>query len=169
MIRALGIALALAFTSVSAEGIPLAYRKVAAEYVIPVSTLYAIALTESRMSIGKGVRRPWPWTLNVAGEGLRFGSRRAAHAALVRYLKSGERAIDIGVMQVHWRYHSGKLGNSWKALDPYRNLRVGAVILRACYGEFGDWTKASGCYHSRTPWRAERYALTVADNAKGLL
>jgi soluble lytic murein transglycosylase-like protein len=169
VIRAWGIALALACTSLSAEGIPLAYRKVAAEYAIPVSTLYAIALTESRMLIGKRVRRPWPWTLNVAGEGYRYGSRHAAHRALVRYLRSGERGIDIGLMQVHWRYHSGKLGDSWRALDPYRNLRVGAVILRDCYRELGDWSKASGCYHSRTAWRAARYATTVTENAKGLL
>lgn len=155
-------ALLLVSHACSAE-IPRAYRVVATEYGVPVKVLYAIALAESRTSLGKGVRQPWPWTLNVEGTGYRYGSRRAAYAALDALVRQGTTGVDVGLMQVHWRYHSAKLGNTWSGLQPYHNLRVGARILLDCYDRLGDWTRASGCYHSSTPWRSKAYAATVSN------
>lgn len=152
----------LSLSPVAAAAIPRAYQVVAAEYGVPAKVLYAIALAESRASLGPGVRQPWPWTLNVEGEGLRYGSRRAAFAALNRLVRDGRTRVDVGLMQVHWRYHAAKLGSTWLGLDPYRNLRVGAAILVECHRRLGDWTRASGCYHSSTPWRSTAYASNVA-------
>ena len=144
------------------SAIPRAYERVANEYRIPASLFYAVALQESQATLGRNVRRPWPWTLNVAGVGYRYGSQHAAYHALGRWLARGENRIDVGLMQVHWRYHSGRLGTAWTALQPYHNLRVGASILRDCFRRERDWIAASGCYHSSTPARATRYAASVA-------
>ena len=104
--------------------------------------LYAVALTESGRS---GIGRPWPWTLNVGGRGYFFDSRQAAWKALMKWLRAGRRSIDIGLMQVNWRYHKDRLGTPWQALDSYHNLRVGAAILRECFHARRDWWASVGC------------------------
>ena len=159
--KILGFIAAALWANAATAAIPKAYRAVAAEMAVPADVLYAVALQESRAALGRGVKEPWPWTLNVRGVGYRFGSRRAVYLALNTLLKSGETRVDIGLMQVHWRYHAPKLGNSWAALNIYQNLRVGASILRACYRQTGNWTAATGCYHSNTPWRAAAYSASV--------
>lgn len=142
------------------EGVPPGYRSVAAEHGVPAALLYAVALTESGRRFDSALR-PWPWTLNVAGEGRVFVSRAAAWAALRQALASGERSIDIGVMQVNWRYHHDALLDPWRALDPYYNLRVAAAILVDCYQLRRDWWDAVGCYHAprgarRAAWFRDR-------------
>ena len=147
----------------SNEAVPAGYRSIASESGIPHTLLYAVALTESGKQVGSiQIYRPWPWTLNVAGQGYFFESRQAAWQALMAHLKDGKRSIDIGLMQVNWRYHQEKLGTPWHALDPYFNLRVGAGILQACYNTRQDWWASVGCYHSPTnPQRAEQYRRRV--------
>ncbi len=146
------------------EAVPAGYRVVAAEHGIPQSILYAVALTESGkpMAGPAGAARPWPWTLNVAGRGYFFDSRQAAWQALRGYLKDGQRSIDIGLMQVNWRYHQDRLGTPWQALDPYHNLRVGAGILQDCHLTRQDWWASVGCYHAPgNPHRADQYRRRV--------
>lgn len=129
--------------------VPPGYRQVAAEYAIPPQLFYAVALTESGKHIDAlGALRPWPWTLNIAGMPTFFTQRRAAERALNRALQSGERLIDIGLMQVNWRYHGLALRDPIVALEPYHNLRVAAKILHACYATRADWWSAVGCYHA---------------------
>ena len=154
--------LALVSMAASSNAIPRAYTQVSAESGIPASILYGIALQESRIALGKGVRQPWPWTLNVAGVGYRYGSRKAAHGALRQLIARGERRVDVGLMQVHYRFHDARLGTAWSALDPYHNLRVGAAILQDCFGRHGNWPGAIGCYHSGTKWRAKAYGAGVS-------
>jgi len=145
------------------KSVPAGYRLIAAEHGIPQSVLFAVALTESGKPTGQaGALRPWPWTLNVAGRGYFFDSRQAAWQALTAYLRAGKRSIDIGLMQVNWRYHQDRLGTPWQALDPYHNLRVGAGILQVCYATRQDWWASVGCYHAPTDTqRADRYRRRV--------
>ena len=147
----------------SAEFVPSGYRIVAAEGAIPDTIFYAVALAESGRSINAyGVRRPWPWTLNVAGDGYYYSTRIEAWQALRDWLKKGKRSIDIGLMQINWRYHKGRLGDPWQALDPYHNLRVGAGILQDCYATEHDWWASVGCYHApANPEHASRYRRRV--------
>ncbi len=147
----------------SDESVPAGYQSVAAENGIPYSLLYAVALTESgKQVVSTQSYRPWPWTLNVAGQGYFFESRQAAWQALTVWLEQGKRSIDIGLMQVNWRYHQARLGTPWQALDPYFNLRVGAEILQDCYITRQDWWASVGCYHSPTnQQRADRYRRRV--------
>jgi hypothetical protein len=134
--------------SVQAAEIPEGYRQVAAEHAIPAQLFYAVALTESRWAISTGRILPWPWSLNVAGQPLRFPTRKAAWQALQSFLDQGIRRIDIGLMQINWHYHAKRLGDPWRALEPYHNLRVGAQILQDEYRRSGDWLEAAGRYHN---------------------
>lgn len=157
------IGLVFPSTGWSNEAVPAGYRSIAAESGIPYTLLYAVALTESGKQVASThAYRPWPWTLNVAGQGYFFDSRLAAWQALTAWLEKGKRSIDIGLMQVNWRYHQERLGTPWQALDPYFNLRVGAEILQDCYITRLDWWDSVGCYHSPTnPQRANQYRRRV--------
>lgn len=148
------------------EAVPSGYRAIAAEYGIPYTILYAIALAESGRSLNdNSIRRPWPWALNVAGRGYYYPSRQAAWDALNHFIVRGERSIDIGLMQVSWKYHEDKLGNTWQALDPYHNLRIAAVILQDCFKQRRDWWASVGCYHSpANVARSQSYRLRVVDH-----
>ncbi|MCP4966485.1 MAG: lytic transglycosylase domain-containing protein, partial [bacterium] len=142
------------------------YRSIATAEGIPHTLLYAMALTESGKQIEPaGGYRPWPWTLNLAGQGYFYSSRSAAWKALTGWISEGKRSIDIGLMQVNWRYHQDRLGTTWQALDPYHNLRVGAAILQACYQIRQDWWSSVGCYHSpANESRADRYRQRVVSH-----
>ena len=146
------------------NGVPSAYRLVAAEYGIPVKLFYAVALAESGKTIASmNRRRPWPWTLNIAGEGVYFNTRWEAWRALDQSLRAGQDSVDIGLMQVNWRFHQDRLGNSWLALEPYHNLTVGADIFKNCYKNRRDWWASVGCYHAPSDSvRARKYRKRVA-------
>jgi len=145
------------------EAVPAGYRTVAAEQGVPASILYAVALAESGTVVDPSRHiRPWPWTLNVSGQGRFFPSRQAASEALHAELAAGRESVDIGLMQVNWRYHKDRLASPTRALDPYHNLRVAARILRGCYQRREDWWEAVGCYHAPSnARRAARYRQRV--------
>jgi hypothetical protein len=150
-------------SSPAATSIPPTYKYVAARYHIPAEILYAVALVESGKPVASlSIRRPWPWTLNIAGQGTYFPTRRAAWQALDASLSAGETRIDIGLMQVNWRFHQGRLKDPWLALQPDHNLNVAAEILRRCYAERRDWWASVDCYHAPNhAARARRYTERV--------
>ncbi len=131
-----------------ADTIPSGYYRIASQYQIPASVLYAAALTESGKTVNKGVFRPWPWTLNVAGKPRRFPSRNAACQVLTRQIARGIRSIDIGLMQINWRWNHKRLRSPCRALSPYTNLHHGAALLKAAYSVKHSWPAAVGHYHS---------------------
>lgn len=140
-------------------GVPAGYRQVAAAHGIPSALFYALALAESGRWIEDwAVSRPWPWALNIEGRGQFYPTRRAAEAALAEVLASGRTSVDVGLMQVSWRYHQPALETPTLALDPYRNLNVAAEILVACRARRDDWWGAVACYHApNAPERGKRY------------
>jgi hypothetical protein len=148
---------------VGAQSIPAGYRQVALEYDLPPALLYAVALTESGQSLlSDGRFLPWPWAHNIGGEGHFFPSRQQAWQALQTALANTNNSVDIGLMQINWRYHHIALGSAWQALDPYHNLRVAAAILRDCYIEHTNWIQSAGCYHAPNDvTRAQAYAARV--------
>lgn len=150
-------------SAVFASDIPLAYRQVAAANRIPPDIFYAIALAESGRDLGASRPvRPWPWTLNIHGEGVFFVDRRSAWRALATSIANQRTSVDIGLMQVNWRYHGRRLLDPWRALDPHVNLQVAADILKSCQERLIDWWLAVGCYHAPSdPERAARYRRRV--------
>jgi Transglycosylase SLT domain len=157
----------------SAETIPPCYQQIARHYRIPAAVLYGVALTESGLKLKSGRIRPWPWTLNVRGIPKRYATRKAAYRGLLTFFKRGIRSIDIGLMQVNWRYHRRKLRSPWQALDPLYNVKTAANILIEQYRKTGHWAKAIGRYHSpgqkpAQKKRAVRYAQRVMERISRL-
>ncbi len=151
---------------VMALEVPPAYQTVAEAEGVPPALLYAIALTESGTPLDGRRVRPWPWTLNVAGNGERYPSRLAAWRALKRYLASGITRVDVGFMQVNWAFHHHRLADPWRALDPWFNLATGARILKEEYTRTADWLTAAGRYHAGAPTTPARRRRAAAYRRK---
>ena len=139
-----------------------AMRAVSALYHIPMGLLRAISLTESGM---RG--RPWPWTLNVYGVPYRYADARQTIAAVKSFLRRGIQLVDIGPMQVDWRYHAQHFAAVPAAVNPLRNIAVAGRILRNDYDQTGSWTAAVGLYHGGGPNRQSRYIHQVFERWSG--
>ena len=96
-----------------AQSIPLGYQRIAKTYQVPVKVYYAMLTQESGLTTKYGFR-PWPWTLNIAGKGRRYETRKAAYHALKQAIANGIKLVDIGPGQVNWHYHKKILGSLWQ-------------------------------------------------------
>jgi soluble lytic murein transglycosylase-like protein len=156
----LGIFLAVSASSWYPHTIPNDFREVATQQGVPPSLLYSISVVESGAQ---------PWVLCVKGVGHFYNSREAAYDALQYYRHKGITNIDVGIMQVNWKYHHKRFADDWEMLDPQANMTVGAQILRECYEKTGDWLRAVGYYHSPSvKWRANNYRNRVYNIERSL-
>ena len=134
----------------------------AASGVVPADLLFAIALAESGKKRLSGKLLPWPWTLNISGESHFFDTKFAAVRKAKAAINDGMDNVDIGLMQVNWRYHNHRFDDLASAFDAYINLEVGAAVLRDCFGRTKDWLTAASCYHAPSnPTRGQLYLERV--------
>lgn len=137
--------------SANSPDIPSAYVVAAEDNGIPPDVLYAVAMTESKLSLEHAVR-PWPWTLNVGGKGYRYDTRNDACTALRSFLQQ-TRVVDVGIAQMNVRWQPQVFGPGKRfadpcaGLDPYANLDEAAKVIRQHYDASGDWVVAAGRYH----------------------
>jgi hypothetical protein len=127
---------------------------------LPPGLLVAIARVESGKSHGAGVKA-WPWTLNQAGKGSYHDTKADALTRLDTILAEGIRNVDLGCMQLNWRWHGSAFSDASEMLDPVMNTRYAANFLRDLHDRHGDWSVAVAHYHSADPHRGERYAARV--------
>jgi hypothetical protein len=119
---------------------------------VPYEVLLAVAVVET----GRDAR-PWPWTVNVAGDGQWFDTKDAAEAHAQQVLNQGLTNLDVGCFQLNIRWHSKGFGSLSDMLDPNLNAGYAAEFLAGHYAETGGWAAAAAAYHSATPEHAERY------------
>ncbi len=148
---------------------PPAFRHAAQKYGLPADVLYAIALVESGRSTSAHGKKVWPWTLNVDHRAVYAESDTKAIRVLEASIAEGVAPIAVGIMQVLWSAHAWRFDHDpEKALDPHRNIDVGAWILRENFDASGDLWKAVGLYYAGsldTPRRkaqADAYRMRVA-------
>ena len=127
--------------------------------------LYGIALQETKMKWSDGTVRPWPWTLVVNGKKTkvhRFKNRSELGNAVRKYLSMGIENIDIGLMQVNWKYN-GKfyVKNPDDLTNPLTNVIVATYILKKNIIETSNKYHGIGHYHSRTPAKSGKYSAKV--------
>lgn len=137
--------------NVAAESVSRLIGQVSDYCRVPAGLLYAVARVESGRWVAGSVQ-PWPWTLNVAGEARYFESREAQFTALMQALQAGE-GVDIGPMQLNWRWQFHRLISPWLVTDPVFNLVTGCKILRELFDHpdsKGSWHWAIGKYHRRS-------------------
>lgn len=126
---------------------PPAYQLAAAQTQVPPNMLYAVALQESGRSL-RGRVVPWPWTLNVAGQSRRYATRHEACADLRRVLRvTPATRVDVGLGQLNVGHQRHRVRQPCELLQPYRNLRLAATILREQYDPARGWLIAAGRYH----------------------
>lgn len=137
-------------------------------YATPAGLLGVIAKVESGRPVA-GALQPWPWTIDVEGEGMFFNSRTAALAGARRALAQGARNVDVGCMQVNLQFHPEAFASLEDAFDPAENAAYAARFLRSLREgpAGGNWLTAIGLYHSSTPALAEAYRETVSAVAAG--
>ncbi len=141
---------------------PAAYRVAAARAGVPATVLFSLALQESGMPF-RGRLRPWPWTLNVGGEALRFATREQACSGLHQALQTNDsKRVDVGLGQINVGFHGHRVGEPCELLNPYTNLAITATILREQHTPGDDWLIAIGRYHRPAGGEAAaRYRLSV--------
>ncbi|MXQ08167.1 transglycosylase SLT domain-containing protein [Alphaproteobacteria bacterium GH1-50] len=131
--------------------------QIAADRVgIPVEILHAISLTETGRRMA-GQTRPWPWTVNMEGKGVWFDDPGKALEYARTHHARGARSFDVGCFQINYRWHGNAFQSIEHMFDPVSNAVYAARFLKSLHAEFGDWTRAAGAYHSRTPKFARKY------------
>ncbi len=128
---------------------------------VPLDVMRRIALLETGRT-RDGQLRPWPWALNIGGDGHWLTSRRAARDRARAARAQGRRNIDLGCFQINYRWHGQNFASLDAMLDPARNADYAARFLHDNYVRLGDWLAAVGAYHSRTPVHARRYKARYA-------
>ena len=134
---------------------------------VPRDVLIAITLVETGTRRG-GSYGAWPWTVNVAGEGFWFDSRAAALLKAQKALARGQPSFDVGCFQLNYRWHGEHFSSIDQMFEPGPSGDYAARFLKSLHAETGDWIKAAGFYHSRTPVHAKRYRNLVARAVRGL-
>lgn len=110
--------------------------------------LYAVALTESAR-IRNDLAHPWVWALNRDGKSLYPESSREALNHIRQQLRAGGSNIDIGLMQVNFRWHRHRVGKVEDLLDPVTNIELGAQILQEAIATVpSDPVLGVGRYHA---------------------
>jgi Transglycosylase SLT domain len=117
---------------------------------------YEVLLAISKVETGRE-GRPWPWTVNFAGEGHWFESAAEAEAGVTEAIDRGATNVDVGCFQLNYRWHSDGFASVADMLDPVRNATYAATFLASQFDRTGDWASAAAAYHSGTPEYAELY------------
>lgn len=130
---------------------------------IPDNLLLGIGLQEAGVSRG-GQLTVWPWAVNAAGEGRLFDTRDAAMGWVRERQSLGIDSIDVGCMQINLRWHPLAFRTLEEGFDPVINIDYAARFLINLYLETGDWMRAAGAYHSRTPDVAGVYLASLKRN-----
>ncbi|OOY14635.1 hypothetical protein BMI85_18440 [Thioclava sp. DLFJ4-1] len=157
--------LCLTLVPLSAAGQPqlceAAAKQASRESGVPYAVLMAISLNETGRK-GADSFEPWPWTVNMEGAGHWFDNRDLALAYVFKEFKRGARSFDVGCFQINFKWHGQHFSSIEGMFDPLENARYAAQFLKSLYAESGDWKKAAGAYHSRTPEHANSYATRFA-------
>ncbi|HIJ61464.1 MAG TPA: transglycosylase SLT domain-containing protein [Rhodospirillaceae bacterium] len=136
-------------------------RQAEGYYRIPHGLLEAIALTESGQS-----GRPYPWSLNIAGQPVFAPSYEAAARRLRAADGSPRRDVAVGCMQIHMRFHLTQFGDPEWALLPRYNVWYAARYLDTLYRSFGNWETAVAHYNASDPPAQRRYLCQVASHLR---
>ena len=117
-------------------------------YGLPENILLSISRVESGYKKVDGVTRAWPWTLNAGGDSAYFQTKEDALISLKERVKKGVTNIDIGCMQINYRWHKKFFNDLTDMISPSKNVDYGARFLKRLYQRHGSWEKAVKYYHS---------------------
>ncbi len=129
---------------------------------LPAGLLQSISEIESgRSDAATGRLRPWPWTINMEGEGRFFATRQDAINAVRTLWARGVHSIDVGCMQINLLHHPHAFASLEQAFDPRANALYAAVFLATLHAARKDWAPAIAAYHSEISARGDAYRALV--------
>lgn len=137
-----------------------AARRAAAEYGVPEAVMLAITRVETGRDLGAGLV-PWPWAVNMGGEGYWPETRDSAVTLAQSALDAGRQNMDIGCFQLNIRWHAQGFASLEDMFDPATNADYAARFLVRLHDETGSWIDSVAAYHSRSPDLAEAYVARV--------
>ena len=112
------------------------------QYGIPSGLLEAIAFVES------GINNH---VINIAGKAVIATNNNEALKVISDARENGIRNIDVGVMQLNYRWHSKSFANIQEMLNPKNNIEYAAKFLLRLKKQHGTWYAAICNYHSSKP------------------
>ena len=115
---------------------------------LPENILLSISRVESGYKKVDGVRRAWPWALNAGGDSAYLPTKEEALDSLNERIKKGVTNIDVGCMQLNFRWHKKFFKNLSDMINPEQNVDYGARFLKKLHQRHGSWEKAVKHYHS---------------------
>jgi len=132
------------------------YNKV---YKLPNKLLTSISIVESGIFEGNKVN-PWPWALNVNGKSQYFDNKKDTVSFLKESLQKN-RNIDVGCMQINYKFHGHKFKSLDHILNPEENVKYAAEFLKRLFKRHKSWNEAISRYHSSEPARKKKYLKKV--------
>ena len=139
-------------TKYNQEQIASLISKAEQENQIPSGLLAAIAKVESNTKA---------YALNINGNTILNESLEEASGVVKKKLASGLKNIDLGVMQLNYRWHGLAFNNITEMLMPENNIKYAASLLKSLRIKHGTWHKAVRYYHSAKPEHHKKYSRKV--------
>ena len=115
----------------------------AQRYDIPLAVFYAVGLLETG-----GRNGLQPFTMNIEGRSAPNATLKDALATFATARARGAKLIDIGCMQINWRWHGQNFGSVTEMFDPARNVDYAARFLRELKTREKTWTLAVARYNA---------------------
>lgn len=128
---------------------------------LPEGLLPAIARVESGRGTGDGGRRAWPWTLNEGGDGSFYAAKADAMEHLTAVVDTGSTNIDVGCMQLNYKWHHTAFPSLETMMDPVANTTYAARFVKELAKQLGSYEEATKAYHSFDPERGKAYLAKV--------
>ncbi len=117
--------------------------RAAHKYDIPVAVFYAVGLVETG---GRNGLRPY--TMNIEGRSSFNDSLGQALDVFNAARKQGKSVIDVGCMQINYRWHGDHFASVTEMFDPAHNVDYAARFLRELKSREGTWTMAVARYNA---------------------
>lgn len=104
---------------------------------------YAVGLQETGTRSGLQ-----PFAMNIEGRAVASATLADALRTFAAARARGAQLIDIGCMQINYRYHGDRFGSVEAMFDPARNVDYAAKFLRDLKSREGSWTLAVARYNA---------------------
>lgn len=127
-------------------------RMIEIEEGLPPLLLSAITFIESS---------DMPWVIGTPNASYRFNTKKEAVAKIKELRAKRQKNFDVGCMQINHFFHKDKFQSDEDMLNPVRNIRFAAQLLKELKTETGSWDKAIAYYNSRDLRYSSPYASKV--------
>ena len=123
-------------------------NRIESETNLPIHLLSSISRVEAGRKLSSGEVKGWPWSINHAGKGLYFETKKGALKYLKNAVSNGSKNIDVGCMQLNYRWHKGAFSSLEDMFDPEKNIQYAAKFVKELYGRHQNWEDVIKHYHS---------------------